>query len=1584
MSSSEPVAVVGMACIFPGSPDVSAYWRNILAANDCITDIPPARNREEEYAVLLQGDDISCRRGGFLPEEHRFSPVDYGIMPDVCRDIDPEQLLILETIDKALEDSGINPEEDDLSATETILGRGGYLGNYLQQVHMRVEVVPQILSILRGLHPGISDADLIRTGKELQSAFIHLNSDRIPFGIPNITTGRAANRFDFMGGNYTVDAACASALVAADNAIASLQSGRAERVVTGGVFLAGNPSFWWTFSRLGALSKKNSIRPFSKEADGMLVGEGLGILVLEPKSAAEKAGRRIYALLRGSATSSDGRGNAVLAPRSEGQLLCLKKAYETSGIDPRSVGLIEGHGTGTLAGDQVELSSITRFFAGDSGKIPVRALGSVKSMIGHLMPAAGAAAMIKTSLALYHRILPASLHADSPAPELAGSSLYLNDKTRPWVQSPRHPRRAGVNAFGFGGINAHIIMEENNAADDSFKDLQLEWPTELFLFSGQTEDELLLQIRNFSAELPETFSGNEFAGFSRRSCRKWQPGRAHNLSLVADTQNIATLLLEAEGALTENRPADLESHSNIFYTEKPMGREGKVVFIFPGNAFPGLGDDYTDRLAELSCYLPFFRKWFDMLDEKDSTERPYPFSSMLFSPPGLDQKTLVALKKELRQLTNSAAGVFMANSAGQDLMLRLGIQPDMVTGTSLGEWSALMAGGMIGFDDVAAMGTHLAGKDGVEITGGLGLAQCSMEQLAPVLESVDNGKFGRVSCALDLSPAQVVFGGDREAVQEVSRCIQEKGLWAEAFNMTPIHTPLCTPIARSQHEVIHRLQIKAADVPVYSGATGAPYPEDPDQARTLLADNTVLPVQMRSLFSRLHRDGARIFLQLGGGGKVLGPLRETLANKPFFATSLDMPNTHPTTQLQHVTGELIAHGLALNPDLLFQYRSDLLQEKKKPAAQQNKPETMLNMAVPKLHVTTPLQPPAMETTGQTQSPAQTGISLESILSRQLELSGRMLNLQQTDQAMDAQPFIRELARQQQTLFTEESSPAEPIPMPFVSRITDYSVGKRMVIEHTLNPEQDCFLLHHTFIPCPEHIKAAIDRFPTLPMAVTLEIMAEAALSFMPGMTILSLENIRNRRWIDLGRHRPLVQLRIVLEKQETELPHETRISCTISSDINPDLLHISGDIVLGSELSADTELPAENRTFSRTCRLNPETLYSHNRLYHGPSFQGIDRLLSWDENGISGILRVPAADDFFSTDTRGSLVLAPALIDVASQLIACWAWEQDDNNFWVVPVAVKQLKIFGDPPPPGTQVQASLSITGTDAKSLIFDMELAAAGTIYCRIQGWQDYRMGWTPHFTKVWQSAADIFLSKPLTVSGIPPCSLCRLHDRDLQGIDLEWVANLFLHESELLQFLSHGPARQKSWLLGRMAAKDAVRAELLRTTGISGIYPSQCIISNYDNGQPLVELIGLDREIADICVSISHKEHEAVAAAVMSEKAVGIGIDLEEIHNDLAILLQGDLFTEEEKLLLQSVPAEELSRQTGKLWCAKEAAAKAIGLENPFAASRYPLSQIPDSIDAQSLTICHRRKNGVQVCLDAQILEEGTTVIGVALLE
>ncbi|HSM79676.1 MAG TPA: polyketide synthase, partial [Bryobacteraceae bacterium] len=490
------IAIIGMACVFPGAKNLESYWNNILRKVDAVSDPPPDWEADYYFDPASQTNDRTyCKRGGYLGALAEFNPVELGIMPNAVDGTEPDHFLALRAAAEALADAGY-ADAAKLSAhkerTEVIIGRGTYVNRGNTTAIQHSVVLDSVLRVLHQLHPEHTKDELDLIRRELKASLPPFHSDTAPGLVPNIISGRIANRLDLMGSNYVVDAACASSLVAVDLAMTDLLSGRCDMAIAGGVHASTPATILVIFSQLKALSRKGEIRPFDQDADGTLLGEGVGMLVMKRREDAERDGDRIYALIKGIGIASDGRALGLLAPRLEGEELALRRAYDAAGVDPASVELIEAHGTATPVGDAVEVEALNQLFGPKPEGPPRCALGSVKSMISHTMPASGSAGMIKAALALHHRVLPPTLHCENPSPKLhlETSNFYLNTETRPWIHGSREtPRRAGVNAFGFGGINAHAVLEEYNGPNTA-PWLQREWDIELFVVSAATREEL--------------------------------------------------------------------------------------------------------------------------------------------------------------------------------------------------------------------------------------------------------------------------------------------------------------------------------------------------------------------------------------------------------------------------------------------------------------------------------------------------------------------------------------------------------------------------------------------------------------------------------------------------------------------------------------------------------------------------------------------------------------------------------------------------------------------------------------------------------------------------------------------------------------------------------------------------------------------------------------------------------------------------------------------------------------------------------------------------------------------------------------
>lgn len=460
---SDDIAIIGMSCIFPGAPDVSSFWRNILSKVSAISESPDS---EVERYFDPQSDEferIYCKRAGYIRDIARFDPLKFGVVPSSVEGGDYDHFIALELVHGALFDAGLLDKPFPREKTEVILGHGTYINpgntNWLQHSL----VLDQTIDILKRLNPQWPEARVQQVRNELKESLPSLNPHNIPSLIPNIMAGRIANRFDFMGGSYIVDGACASSLLAIECGMKDLLLGKCDVAVVGGIQGYLPPAVFMLFCELDALSRSSAISPFSRKADGTLLGEGAGVIILRRRKDAEKEKDKIYALIKGVGISSDGRARGLLAPRLDGEVLAMQRAYEVTGVAPASVELIEAHGTGIPLGDLTEIEALTKVFGLRQKKNPHCAVGTVKSMIGHCIPAAGIAGIIKTTLALYHKILPPTINCDEPNPQfnLERTPFYINTEARPWTHTNGGVlRRGGVNAFGFGGINAHCILEE--------------------------------------------------------------------------------------------------------------------------------------------------------------------------------------------------------------------------------------------------------------------------------------------------------------------------------------------------------------------------------------------------------------------------------------------------------------------------------------------------------------------------------------------------------------------------------------------------------------------------------------------------------------------------------------------------------------------------------------------------------------------------------------------------------------------------------------------------------------------------------------------------------------------------------------------------------------------------------------------------------------------------------------------------------------------------------------------------------------------------------------------------------------------
>ncbi len=902
---SAPIAIIGVAGIYAGAHNAPEFWDNILNKMDCITEVPPSRWDIADYydPDPATPDKTYCKRGGFIPDID-FNPLEFGLPPNILEVTDTAQLLGLVVARDVLDDAGYgNDRQFDRSRTGVILGIAGGL-KLITPLTARLQYPVWRKALLSS---GIAEADAEMIIEKMKLAYVEWQENSFPGALGNVIAGRIANRFDLGGINNVVDAACASSLAAVQMAADQLALGRTDMMLTGGVDADNTIFTYLCFSKTPAFSKNNEIRPFDAGADGMLAGEGVGMLALKRLADAERDGDRIYAVIRGIGASSDGRFKSIYAPRPEGQTLAVRRAYAAAGFAPETVGLIEAHGTGTPAGDPAEFEGLRGVFTGNGQHI---ALGSIKSQIGHTKAAAGAAGLIKTTLALHHKILPPTLNVEQPNPRLniEHTAFYVNTEARPWIRAEgAPPRRAGVSAFGFGGTNFHVVLEEYTAEHAGVYRVQhTAQPVILF---ADSPAELLARGQATLAALEGPGAGATLAELAAHSADQIPAGAAR-LGFVAGSPAEAAALLTTGLSFLQKQPeaAAWEHPKGIFYRQAGLETAGKVVALFPGQ-----GSQYLNMGREAALAFPPLREIVGRMDALFLANGLTPLSRVLYPIPAFDAAASEAQETALRATDYAQAAIGVFSAGLFKLLEQAGFRPDFTAGHSFGELSALWAGGVL--DDatflalVKARGKAMAPPADADFDAGTMLAVkgdlAEIENLVATLAGV--------SIANQNSPTQVVLAGATEAIEKAAQTFTEQGFKATRLNVSAaFHTPLVAHASAPFAAAVRPAKFHKARIPVYSNTTGQPYPADAKAAKELLANHILHPVVFKTQIEAIYEAGGRIFVEIGPRRVVTNLVSEILADKPHVAVALNASREKSSDrQLREAVVQLKIAGVPL-------------------------------------------------------------------------------------------------------------------------------------------------------------------------------------------------------------------------------------------------------------------------------------------------------------------------------------------------------------------------------------------------------------------------------------------------------------------------------------------------------------------------------------------------------------------------------------------------------------------------------------------------------------------------------------------------
>ncbi|WP_245801760.1 type I polyketide synthase [Chitinophaga sancti] len=892
------VAIIGMACIYPGSKNIDEFWANILNGVDCVTEVPDDRWNKELYFDnnSNDGEMSPSKWGGFIPRID-FDPMVFGIPPQSLAAIDPTQLLALLVAKQALDNAGYGSKEYNGEDVSVIIGAEG--GTDLANSYGFRSTYRQYL----GEMP-----------EELKAVLPKMTEDSFPGVLANVISGRITNRLDLGGRNYTVDAACASSLAAIDLACQELVLGKSEMVLAGAADLHNGINDYLMFSSTHALSKKGRCATFDSEADGIALGEGVAMIVLKRLADAKRDGDKIYAVIKGVGGSSDGKSLGLTAPRKAGQVKALERAYEMSGISPANVGLVEAHGTGTVVGDKTEISAISDMLIQNGAVIGQTYLGSVKTQIGHTKCAAGLAGLIKAALSVYHGIKPPTLHMKTPNSfyNPANSPFLFNAEAGLWLDDKR---TAGISAFGFGGTNFHAVIENDAGVQDNRTAMKA-WPAELFVFRGNSEP--LLKAVSSILQNNDSISLKDLA-----------------YSLAVYSQEPVTLSIVATGREDLMMKVDLAlagATSKDIYVTAPV--EGKLAFLFPGQ-----GSQRINMARELFVAFPVMRQLL----------KQHPAYEKVLFPPAVFNSEASQLQKDQIKDTRVAQPVLgIVDLAMAQFLQSLGIVPDMVAGHSYGELPALCFAGafapaqLVPLSELRAkaiLGGVVAADKGVMVA-----VSCTEDVLKPFV-----GAESGVYPVNHNSPTQWALAGKTADMEVLMVRLKEAKITYKQMEVAcAFHSPVIAGAKALYAAAIKDVEFASLSIPVWSNTTAQLYPTQPAEIRERLAAHIVQPVLFAEEVEQMYAAGARVFIE-AGPGKVLSNLAKATLGKETLILHTEDKTPNAITHLLNTLAKYISTGRAIRLEKLFDGRDPQVLDLDNPAQYKKSATVWLvngHMAVP--------------------------------------------------------------------------------------------------------------------------------------------------------------------------------------------------------------------------------------------------------------------------------------------------------------------------------------------------------------------------------------------------------------------------------------------------------------------------------------------------------------------------------------------------------------------------------------------------------------------------------------------------------------
>jgi 8-amino-7-oxononanoate synthase len=904
---NEDVAVIGMACRFPHANDLPALWRVISEGEVTFEPIDESRWKHSAFVDtkdVRAPDKTYVLKGAFVDDVDSFAALHYGLAPRRVQVMDPQQRLAIEATRQAFQDAGYDVRPFDR------LNTGVFLGASVSEYRDLMTARHRAMQMANGEYgDALTDGEREAVRASVADV-VPARAFSIAGGLLNMIACSVSQTFDLSGPAMQIDAACSSALVAIHEAVVNLRAGVCNVAVAGGVYLNLGPDNLIGFSRIGAISPSGACRPFDEKADGFVMGEGVGVVILKRLSDALHDGDRIYAVIKGSGCNNDGRGEGPMTPRPEGQKDAMRRAHQGLPFGVDSITYVETHGTATTVGDVVEVGALRDFF---SERLPQAAtapycwLGSIKANVGHTMSAAGVAGFIKTCLMMHHGVIPPQPGVEkiNPKLDLPASPFKLASAALPWAPSMGAPKRAAVSSFGFGGTNAHVVLEEAPRATDRVQVSPITEGPQLIFLSAPSSALLAQSAASLAAHLVR----HELSPVSVAAALAQRQAFDHRVAFVASTQReLVEQLTSIASALKAHTPVPTQ----VAFGTGPLPPELRSVAVL----FAGQGAQKVGLLEGLVKRFGFFR---ERLFELDQAAHDVLGRSVIEALYPKDRSNLAACQAELTRTEVCQPAMAALGLALMESLERLGVSADVVLGHSLGEFAAAAAGGLLTAEQavrlVAQRGQLMAQLSGPD-HGAMLAVMAAPATVEPLLTSVEG-----VVIANHNHATQVVLSGTTRGIEAALAAVTRAGLKSARLDVShAFHSPLMHGIDSGMAQLVEPLSLNAMKRPVVSCITGERY-RSTEEAKHIWVRHATAPVRFVDALETTVKTGASFFIQAGAGSSLLAFARSVAEKAQGFFSLGSVEDPDDVTVFLKTLASLWVKGVPVTLEPLFERAS---------------------------------------------------------------------------------------------------------------------------------------------------------------------------------------------------------------------------------------------------------------------------------------------------------------------------------------------------------------------------------------------------------------------------------------------------------------------------------------------------------------------------------------------------------------------------------------------------------------------------------------------------------------------------------------